>query len=53
MDIDVTKIESLVKERDASRARGDFIKADAIRDDLDNLGIQVYDSSEGSKWRKK
>jgi len=44
-------IESLVKERDAARAAKDFAKSDEIRDRLLAMGVKIYDSKEGTKYR--
>jgi len=44
-------IESLAKERDAARAAKDFAKSDEIRDRLLAMGVKIYDSKEGTKYR--
>jgi cysteinyl-tRNA synthetase len=44
-------IEKLVKERDAARAANDFAKADQIRDRLLSMGVKIYDTKEGTKFR--
>ena len=50
-------VGSLVKltlqQRDAARARRDYATADAIRDGLDEIGIQVEDTPEGPRWELK
>jgi len=43
-------VEAKIAERTAARAARDFAKADAIRKELEELGIDVADSAEGSKW---
>ena len=48
----ITKIELLIESRDEARASKDWNKSDAIRDELTNLGIQIEDSPEGTKWRQ-
>ncbi len=45
-------IDALVRERDEARAARDFQRADAIRDELDALGITLEDSAEGTRWRR-
>ena len=45
-------IESLVSERRAARAGGDFARADAIRDDLAERGIVLEDSAGGTRWKR-
>ncbi|TGY90503.1 cysteine--tRNA ligase [Marinicauda algicola] len=44
-------IDRLVAERAEARKAKDFARADAIRDQLDQRGIVVEDSPEGSVWR--
>jgi len=51
-DMADTEIEELIKRRNNYRAKGEFAKSDAIRTKLDELGIQIYDSKDGTKWRK-
>ncbi|MFW6115022.1 MAG: cysteine--tRNA ligase [Thermodesulfobacteriota bacterium] len=45
------KIENMVKDRNAARERRDWAKADAIRQELRELGILVVDTPEGTTWR--
>ncbi len=45
-------VEALVKQRDALREKGDFEAADKIREQLESKGIRVYDTPDGTKWRK-
>lgn len=40
-------VERLLSEREAARAAKDFVRADAIRDEITRLGYEVRDSSEG------
>ena len=47
------KVEALLAERKAARQAKDFARADAIRDELDALDIEVMDTPEGTKWRRK
>jgi len=44
-------VDSLVKERDAARASKDFAKSDQIRDRLISMGVKIYDTKEGTKYR--
>ena len=46
-------VESLLEERAAAREAGDYDRADAIRDTLDEMGIEVMDTPEGTEWRRK
>ena len=45
-------IEKLIEERQAARKAKDFAKADAIRDELLNMGIILEDTREGVKWKR-
>jgi cysteinyl-tRNA synthetase len=47
------RIEALIARRIAARAAKDFAAADAIRDELTGLNIEVMDSAEGAAWRLK
>ena len=47
------KIEAMIAERQAARKARDFAKADAIRDELAAMGIELMDTKEGVKWKKK
>ena len=51
-DIDSESIERLLEERVAARAAKDFARADGIRDELAEQGIEIMDSAEGTTWRK-
>jgi cysteinyl-tRNA synthetase len=46
------EIQALIDQRQAFRAQKDFKKSDEIRDRLTAMGIQLYDTKEGVKWRK-
>jgi len=46
------EIQALIDQRQTYRAQKDFKKSDAIRDQLLAMGIQVYDTKEGVKWRR-
>jgi len=47
------KVEALLDERAEARANGNYDRADAIRDELDALGIEVMDSPDGTTWRRQ
>ncbi len=47
------EIESLIDERAASRKASNWAEADRIRDLLDDKGIVLKDSAEGTKWQRK
>ncbi len=48
----VAEVEELLRGRDEARAARDFGKSDAIRDQLAEMGVEVEDGSEGTRWRK-
>jgi len=52
-DLDVERIESLIVERTEARRNKDFARADAIRDELDEMGIELTDSPQGTTWSRK
>ncbi|SDN12938.1 cysteine--tRNA ligase [Vreelandella arcis] len=43
-------IEAKIAQRQAAKANKDFAQADAIRDELADLGIVLKDSREGTTW---
>jgi cysteinyl-tRNA synthetase len=45
------EVDRLLGERTQARRRGDFAAADAIRDRLDRLGIELRDTPEGTVWK--
>ena len=51
-DEDVVKIETLIAERMEAKDNKDFARADAIRDELLNMGIEIKDTREGTSWEQ-
>jgi len=49
VSVDVQSPEVLLAEREEARAAGDFERADAIRDELAEMGWEVRDSADGSR----
>ena len=47
------RVEALLDERTKARADGDYDRADAIRDQLDEMGVEVMDSAHGTTWERK
>jgi cysteinyl-tRNA synthetase len=48
--LDATDIENLVLQRDEARRNRDFERADAIRDELAESGIEIEDTPNGTRW---
>ena len=49
---DVAQIEALIAERNAARASKDWPRADAARQQLSALQIELEDTPQGTKWRR-
>jgi cysteinyl-tRNA synthetase len=47
------QITDLVHKREAARKEGDFLQSDAIRDQLEQLGVVITDTPRGPVWRRK
>jgi cysteinyl-tRNA synthetase len=47
------RIDALLAERQAARKRKDFQAADRIRDQLLAEGIEIEDTREGARWRRR
>jgi cysteinyl-tRNA synthetase len=48
--IDAARVNSLIADRTAARARKDFKESDRIRDELAAMGVAIKDSKEGTTW---
>jgi cysteinyl-tRNA synthetase len=48
--VDSAKIESLITARNKARANKDWKTADAIRQELEHMGIALKDTANGSDW---
>ncbi len=46
------RIEALLAEREAARARKDFATSDRIRDQLAAEGVTIIDTPQGPRWRR-
>lgn len=51
-NIDVDKVKALVIERDEARDSKDWAKADLLRDELEALGVELFDGHDKG-WRVK
>lgn len=49
----VERVEALIAERAEARTNRDFARADAIRDELFALNVEVLDGPQGTTWRRK
>ena len=47
------KINEMVLKRSKAKNNKDFETADAIRDQLLELGVEINDSSDGTEWKLK
>lgn len=48
-----TQVEKLLAEREEARKRKDFTRADEIRKKLSEQGIELEDTSYGTKWKAR
>jgi cysteinyl-tRNA synthetase len=48
--VDADRVNALISDRTAARARKDFKESDRIRDELAAMGIAIKDSREGTTW---
>lgn len=53
LDISKEEIETLIKERFIARQNKDFARGDQIRAELEERGIELLDSREGTTWKLK
>lgn len=52
IDPEAADIDALVAERQAARAARDFERADEIRTQLTEMGIEVMDTADGAIWKR-
>jgi len=53
LDSDIeTKINQLISDRDKARQSKDWAQSDSIRAKLTEMGIQIQDTPEGTKWNR-
>ncbi len=53
LDIDVQQIEQRIAERNQARRDKDFARSDAIREGLEDKGIVLLDTAQGTDWKIK
>jgi len=46
------EIENQIAERENARRRGDFKRADQIRDELLEGGVLLEDTKAGTRWKR-
>ena len=46
-------MKSILKVREEARRNKDWVTADNIRKDLDDIGFEIQDTNDGPVWRKK
>ncbi len=51
--LDVTLVEKLIAEREEARKEKNWQRSDEIRDELNALGVEVRDETDGTFWRIK
>jgi len=51
--VDEAWVLEKIRERDAARAARDWKRADRIREDLSQAGIELRDSAEGTRWVRR
>jgi cysteinyl-tRNA synthetase len=49
---DDQRIEALIAAREQARADRDWARADALRDELEKMGIALEDGPAGTRWRR-
>ena len=47
------EIDKLIREREEARKNGDYEKADGVRTQLAEKGIEVIDTAKGTVWKEK
>ena len=48
--VDVARVEQLIRDRVTARGAKDFQRADEIRAELTALGVELHDSPHGTEW---
>ena len=52
-DVDAAAIEALIQARNEARANKDFARADEIRNELTDMGIELEDTRDGTRWKAR
>ena len=51
-DLDPSYIDGLIDERNSARADKNFARADAIRQELADMGVELEDTRDGTRWKR-
>jgi len=46
------RVAELIKSREAARKAMDWDRADRIRDELNEMGVELLDTRDGTLWRR-
>jgi len=52
-DEETAAIEKMIEKRIAAKKENNFALADAIRDELREIGVELMDTPEGTNWKKR
>ena len=47
------KINKLIEERTLAKKEKNYKRADEIRDELNSMGIEIMDTQNGVRWKRK
>ena len=53
LELDVGKIECLIKDRNEARKNKNWGRADECRDELTQMGVVLEDTPQGTEWKIK
>ena len=53
LNMDEEEINKLIEERSAAKKEKNYKKADEIRNRLLSMGIEIMDTPQGVKWKRK
>ncbi len=52
-DVNTDDIDALIEQRNIARTEKDFATADKIRDQLNEMGVEIEDAGGKTSWRLK
>jgi len=53
INLNKTEVEALISERNEAKKNKNYERADMIRDELMEQGIEIMDNSSGTSWKVK